>query len=70
MIALLEDGDIIDIDVDSYEINARLSEAQIAEQKAKFTPLQKPLHFRWLSQYQKLASNASNGAVLDLGWFK
>ena len=70
LIGLLEDGDIIDIDVDSYEINARLSEAQIAERKAKFTPLQKALHSRWLSQYQKLVSNASNGAVLDLGWFK
>ncbi|MGX2972795.1 dihydroxy-acid dehydratase [Helicobacter sp. T3_23-1059] len=70
LIGLLEDGDIIDIDVDSYEINARLSEAQITERKAKFTPLQKPLHSRWLSQYQKLVSNASNGAVLDLEWFK
>ena len=70
LIGLLEDGDIIDIDVDNYEINARLSEAQIAERKAKFTPLQKPLHSRWLSQYQKLVSNASNGAVLDSEYFK
>ena len=70
LIGLLQDGDIIDIDVDKYEINARLSESEIATRRAKFTPLQKPLHSRWLSQYQKLVSNASNGAVLDLGWFK
>ena len=70
LIGLLEDGDIIDIDVDSYTINARLSESEIATRRAKFTPLQKPLHSRWLSQYQKLVSNASNGAVLDLEWFK
>ena len=69
LIGLLEDGDIIDIDVDGYTINARLSEAQITERKAKFKPLQKPLNSRWLSQYQKLVSNASNGAVLDLEWF-
>ena len=69
LIGLLEDGDIIDIDVDSYEINARLSESEIATRRAKFTPIAKPLNSRWLSQYQKLVSNASNGAVLDLEWF-
>lgn len=70
LIGLLEDGDIIDIDVDNYSINARLSESEIAERKAKFKPLQKPLNSRWLAQYQKLVSNASNGAVLDAEWFK
>lgn len=70
LIGLLEDGDIIDIDVDNYSINACLSESEIAERKAKFKPLQKPLNSRWLAQYQKLVSNASNGAVLDLEWFK
>lgn len=70
LIGLLKDGDIIDIDVDNYAINARLSEAEIAVRKVEFKPLQKPLNSRWLSQYQKLVSNASNGAVLDLGWFK
>ena len=64
------DGDIIDIDVDNYSINARLSESEIAERKAKFKPLQKPLNSRWLAQYQKLVSNASNGAVLDSEYFK
>lgn len=70
LIGLLEDGDIIDIDVDNFTINARLSDSEIAKRKAKFKPLQKPLNSRWLAQYQKLVSNASNGAVLDLGWFK
>lgn len=69
LIGLLEDGDIIDIDVDNFTINARLSESEIAERKAKFKPLQKPLNSRWLAQYQKLVSNASNGAVLDAEWF-
>ncbi|TQR51750.1 dihydroxy-acid dehydratase, partial [Campylobacter troglodytis] len=69
LIGLLEDGDIIDIDVDNYSINARLDADTIAERKAKFKPLQKPLNSRWLAQYQKLVSNASSGAVLDLGWF-
>ena len=70
LIGLLKDGDIIDIDVDSYAINVRLSEEEIAKRRAEFKPISKPLKSRWLAQYQKLVSNASNGAVLDLGWFK
>lgn len=70
LIGLLKDGDIIDIDVDSYAINARLSDEEIAKRRAEFKPIDKPLNSRWLAQYQKLVSNASNGAVLDLGWFK
>lgn len=67
LIGLLEDGDIIDIDVDAYSINARLTDAQIATRRAKFKPVKKPLKSRYLAQYQKLVSNASCGAVLDGG---
>lgn len=70
LIALLEDGDIIDIDVDNYSINARLESSEIEKRKAQFKPIQKPLNSRYLAQYQKLVSNASNGAVLDVGFFK
>ena len=65
MIGLLEDGDIIDIDVDKYEINVRLSEAEIAKRRAEFKPVDKALTSRWLRQYQKLVTNASNGAILE-----
>lgn len=65
MIGLLQDGDIIEIDVDKYEINVLLDEAEIARRKAEFEPIQKPLNSRWLSQYRKLVTNASNGAILE-----
>ncbi|NDJ27287.1 dihydroxy-acid dehydratase [Campylobacter sp. MIT 12-8780] len=70
LIGLLKDGDIIDIDVDTYAINVRLSEAEIKQRRENFKALQKPLKSRYLAQYQKLVSNASNGAVLDLDFFK
>ena len=66
MIGLLQDGDIIDIDVDKYEINVRLSDEEIAERRAKFKPVDKALTSRWLRQYQKLVTNASNGAILEV----
>ncbi|MBF7066737.1 dihydroxy-acid dehydratase [Campylobacter volucris] len=65
LIALLKDGDEIEIDVDNYSINANLSNEEITKRKAEFKPLQKEINSRWLKMYQKLVSNASKGAVLD-----
>jgi dihydroxy-acid dehydratase len=65
LIGLLKDGDEIHIDVDEYILRANLSDAVIAERRANFTPLVKPLKSRWLRQYRALVTNASNGAVLE-----
>ncbi len=69
MIGLLQDGDEIYINVDTYEINVNLSEEEIAKRKNNFTPIKKKLNSRWLAQYRELVTNASNGAILeaDLG---
>lgn len=66
LIALLQDGDEIEIDVDSYTINAVLSEEEISKRKASYKAPKKELNSRWLKMYQKLVSNASKGAVLDM----
>jgi dihydroxy-acid dehydratase len=65
LIALLEDGDEIHIDVDQYILQANLSDEVIAERRAHFTPLVKPLKSKWLRQYRALVTNASSGAVLE-----
>ncbi len=65
MIALVEDGDEIYLDVDNYILEVRLSDEEIAKRRANFTPLVKPLKSRWLRQYRALVTNASNGAVLE-----
>lgn len=65
LIALLENGDIIDIDIDSYSISVRLSEEEIEKRKASFVMPKKEVDSRWLKMYQKLVSNASNGAILE-----
>jgi dihydroxy-acid dehydratase len=64
MIGLLQDGDEIYIDVDTYEISVNLSDEEIATRKANFTPKVKELSSRWLKQYRALVTNASSGAVL------
>ena len=65
LIGLLKDGDEIHLDVDKYILQANLSDEEIAERRANFTPLVKPLKSRWLRQYRALVTNASNGAVLE-----
>jgi dihydroxy-acid dehydratase len=64
MIGLLQDGDEIYIDVDTYEISVNLSDEEIAQRKSNFTPKVKQLDSRWLKQYRALVTNASSGAVL------
>ncbi len=65
LIALVEDGDEIFIDVDAYKIELLVSEEEIAKRRAAFKPLVKPLKSRWLRQYRALVTNASKGAVLE-----
>ena len=65
LIGLLEDGDEIHIDVDEYILRANLSDEVIAQRRANFKPLVKPLKSKWLRQYRALVTNASSGAVLE-----
>lgn len=65
LIGLLRDGDIIEIDVDKFSINALLSDDEISVRRAEWKYEGKEVKSRWLRQYQKLVTNASNGAVLE-----
>ncbi len=65
LIALVEDGDEILIDVDEYILDLNVPEEEIARRRAAFTPIKKPLKSRWLRQYRALVTNASRGAVLE-----
>jgi len=65
LIGLLEDGDEIHIDVDNYILQANLSDEVIAQRRATFVPIVKPLKSKWLKQYRALVTNASSGAVLE-----
>jgi len=64
VIGLLEDGDIIDIDVDNYILSVRLSDEEISKRRENFTPKPREIESRWLKQYRILVTNAAHGAVL------
>ena len=62
-IGLIENGDTITLDIESRELNVKLSESELAERKASWKP-RKPNYERGvLAKYDKLVSSASVGAV-------
>jgi dihydroxy-acid dehydratase len=64
-IALLEEGDVIEIDIPAGRLNARLSDAEWTARRAKFTPKPpKPLS-GWLARYARLVTSANRGAILE-----
>ncbi len=65
LIALLEDGDEIHLDVDKYILEVNLSDEEIDKRRTNFKPKVKELKSRWLKQYRALVTNASRGAVLE-----
>ena len=69
VIGLLQDGDVINIDVDQYLLEVELSDEVLNERRKSFVPKKKKLNSKWLAQYRSLVTNASNGAILsaDLG---
>jgi dihydroxy-acid dehydratase len=64
LIALIEDGDEIELDVDAHILKLNVSDEVIAKRKAQWKPYKNEVKSKWLKRYQLLVSNASNGAVL------
>jgi dihydroxy-acid dehydratase len=65
-IALLETGDIIEIDIPAATLNVDLSEAELARRRAAWQPHPNGRLTGWLARYAKMATSASKGAVLEV----
>ena len=63
-IGLLRDGDVIDIDMDKYTINARITDEEFARRRAEQKPHESWVKNGWLARYQRMVSSADEGAVL------
>ena len=63
-IGLLRDGDIVDIDMDKYTINARVTDEEFARRRAEQKPRESWVTGGWLARYQRMVSSADEGAVL------
>lgn len=64
LIALIEDGDEIELDVDKHILQLNVDGEELARRKDHYVPYKNEVKSKWLKRYQLLVSNASNGAVL------
>ena len=64
LIALIEDGDEIELDVDKHILQLNVDDEELARRKEAYKPYKNEVKSKWLKRYQLLVSNASNGAVL------
>ena len=64
LIALIEDGDEIELDVDTHLLQLNVSEDVLDTRRCAWKPLKKEITSKWLKRYSLLVSNASNGAAL------
>jgi len=64
LIALIEDGDEIQIDVDTHLLQLNVDEEVLSARRSAWKPHKKEITSKWLKRYSLLVSNASNGAAL------
>ncbi len=63
-IALVEDGDIIEIDIPGRKLNLLVNEEELAKRKQVWVKPASTVSKGWLNRYAKLVSSASQGAIL------
>ncbi|RAX55156.1 dihydroxy-acid dehydratase [Helicobacter sp. 16-1353] len=64
LIALIEDGDEIEISVSKGTLELLVDSATLESRAKKWQPIKKDIKSKWLKRYSLLVSNAANGAVL------
>ncbi|WP_041450196.1 dihydroxy-acid dehydratase [Amphibacillus xylanus] len=65
-IALVENGDVIEIDLPSRTINLNVSDEELAERAKNLKPFEPKIKTGWLARYSKLVTNASRGGIMEI----
>lgn len=63
-IAIIKNGDIIEIDIHKRKINLKLSQNEINLRLAQWKPKKPKIRTGWLARYHELVTSANTGAVL------
>ena len=64
-IGLIQEGDIIDIDINAGTINMQVSDEELAQRRANHVIPEPKIKTGYLSRYAKLVSSADKGAILS-----
>jgi dihydroxy-acid dehydratase len=65
-IALIEEGDIIEINIPEKKLNVRVSDEELAARKAKWQPREPKITTGYLARYAAMVTSGSRGAVLQV----
>ncbi len=65
LIALVEEGDLISIDIPGCSIELKVDDAVLAERRAKWVCPEPKVKTGYLARYAKLVSSADKGAILE-----
>ena len=64
-IALIEDGDLIELDIPARKLNVLVSEDVLEERRKHFVPLEPKIKSGYLSRYASVVKSASFGATVS-----
>ena len=65
-IALIKDGDIIEIDINANKINVRLSSEELEARKKEWVPKQPEITTGYLARDASLVTSGNRGAILEI----
>jgi dihydroxy-acid dehydratase len=63
-IALLKDGDMIDIDIPARKINVKLTDVELAKRRSEWRAPEPKVKTGWLARYARFVTSANTGAIL------
>jgi len=65
-IALIEEGDIIKINIPENSIDFMVTDEELSERKAKWTPREPKITTGYLSRYAAMVTSGNRGAILEI----
>ena len=65
-IALVEEGDMIEIDINNYSITLKVSDEELAKRKAAWTPREPKVTTGYLARYAAMVTSGNRGAILEI----
>jgi dihydroxy-acid dehydratase len=65
-IAVVQNGDLIEIDIPAGKLNIKISQAELRKRLSKVKILKSKVQTGWLARYCRFATSADTGAVLSI----
>ena len=65
-IALIKEGDLIQIDIPNHKLNVAVSEEEMAERRRNWKPRQPKVTTGYLARYASMVTSGDRGAVLEI----